>query len=140
MEQNNVWMIDDNLGDSILMEEAILRTSLNINLTYIDNAQEALQRLQETSPDSYPNLLIVDLNMPGMNGLEFIGKVKEDERLQLIPVVVMTTSSLNSDVRSAYKQLANAVVVKPIEFEDYIKTITAIHTFWLSTAKIARYE
>ena len=52
-----------------------------------------------------------------MNGLEFIGKVKEDERLQLIPVVVMTTSSLNSDVRSAYKQLANAVVVKPIEFE-----------------------
>ena len=78
MEQNNVWMIDDNLGDSILMEEAILRTSLDINLTYIDNAQEALQRLQETSPDSYPNLLIVDLNMPGMNGLEFIGKVKED--------------------------------------------------------------
>ncbi|MEC7159184.1 MAG: hypothetical protein VXW24_02710, partial [Bacteroidota bacterium] len=66
--------------------------------------------------------------------------IKEDDRLQLIPVVVMTTSSLNSDVRSAYKQLANAVVVKPIEFEDYIKTITAIHTFWLSTAKIARYE
>ena len=73
--------------------------------------------------------------MPGMNGLEFIGKVKEDERLQLIPVVVMTTSSLNSDVRSAYKQLANAVVVKPIEFEDYIKTITAIHTFWLKHSK-----
>lgn len=140
MEQNNVWMIDDNLGDSILMEEAILRTSLDVNLTYIDNAQEALQRLHESSPDAYPDLLIVDLNMPGMNGLEFIGKVKEDDHLQLIPVVVMTTSSLNSDVRSAYKQFANAVVVKPIEFEDYIRTITAIHTFWLSTAKIARYE
>ena len=53
MEQNNVWMIDDNLGDSILMEEAILR-NLDINLTYIDNAQEALQRLQASSPDSYP--------------------------------------------------------------------------------------
>ena len=90
MEQNNVWMIDDNLGDSILMEEAILRTSLDVNLTYIDNAQEALQRLQESSPDVYPDLLIVDLNMPGMNGLEFIGKVKEDDRLQLIPVVVMS--------------------------------------------------
>ena len=56
MEQNKVWMIDDNLGDSILMEEAILRTSLDVNLTYIDNAQEALQRLQESSPDVYPDL------------------------------------------------------------------------------------
>ena len=64
MEQNNVWMIDDNLGDSILMEEAILRTNLDVNLTYIDNAQEALQRLQASSPDTYPDLLIVDLNMP----------------------------------------------------------------------------
>ena len=72
-------MIDDNLGDSILMEEAILRTNLDVNLTYIDNAQEALQRLQASSPDAYPDLLIVDLNMPGMNGLEFIGKVKEDD-------------------------------------------------------------
>ena len=106
------------------------------DVTAVNSGNEAIEEFKKESFD----IVFLDENMPGMNGLEFIGKVKEDDRLQLIPVVVMTTSSLNSDVRSAYKQLANAVVVKPIEFEDYIKTITAIHTFWLSTAKIARYE
>ena len=83
-----------------------------------------------------PNLVLLDLHMPRMNGLEVLEEIGRDERLQHFPIVVLTTSDAPSDVLACYRLRCNSYVVKPVSFEAFAKTIQAVGEYWLRLAAL----
>ncbi len=135
----NILIIDDSESDTILMEEAIKDTSIANNIFIVNDANDALKFLRgeaqyKSSPR--PNLIILDLKMPDMDGHEFLSHVKTDDQLKSIPVIVLSTSSDPVDIRKCYELHANCYIEKPVNFMRFKKVISVINDFWLGIAHL----
>jgi CheY-like chemotaxis protein len=128
-----VLLVEDDPADALLMEEALGRPGLARTVSRAGDGVAALEYLRDPA-NPRPDLIVLDLNMPRMNGRELLGALKEDPRLRAIPVVVLTTSGAPDDVRSAYLRHANAYVVKPIDLDEFIHVVRSIDAFFLETA------
>lgn len=130
-----VLVVEDNPGDVRLMREALKEARLAHTLTVYGNGTEALDRLFR--PDlPRPDLILLDLNLPGMDGREVLRRVKSDERLRRIPLVVLTSSDAEEDVARAYHLHANCYITKPVDFDQFIRVIRSIEDFWLNLARL----
>ncbi|MBO1330405.1 response regulator [Streptomyces sp. VRA16 Mangrove soil] len=128
----DVLLVEDDLADALLIQDALAQHSTR-NLTQVADGIEALEHLR--SPDTpLPDLIVLDLNMPRMNGRELLRILKDDADLRAIPVVVLTTSAAPDDVTDAYHQHANAYVTKPVNLEDFEAAVRSIDAFYLDTA------
>ncbi|WP_411104722.1 response regulator [Streptomyces sp. cmx-4-9] len=128
----DVLLVEDDVADAMLIEEALSERGAR-NLVRVTDGVAALEYLR--APDSVrPDLIVLDLNMPRMNGRELLRILKADEDLQTIPVVVLTTSSAPDDVTGAYSSHANAYVTKPVNLEEFERAVQSIDTFYLDTA------
>jgi len=133
-----ILLIEDDSEDFEMIMELIKQSDLKINVSVFKNGAEALSYL--FSDDVYktinrPDLVLLDLNMPKMNGIEFLEKIKKDEVLRLIPVLILTTSEDNDDVRKSYYLGASCYIVKPVGLEKFQKLIKAINDFWFNIVK-----
>lgn len=140
----DVLLVEDELADAHLVRTAIKQCKFQCNLHHVMDGIEALAFLRRTS-DRYakapqPDLILLDLNMPRMNGREFLAAKKADENLASIPVVVLTTSSVERDVTSAYQLGASGFVTKPVDMEQFINAMCQIGVYWLSLARLPRKE
>jgi CheY-like chemotaxis protein len=135
-------LIDDNPGDAILLREALKMVAPDVAFEAYQSGKDALDKLMMLNTEDYelPDLIILDLNMPGLSGLDVVQTVKTHAMLKLIPVVMMTTSSLASDVKDCLTSCANSVIVKPMDFDDYVKIIDILVQYWFKTVKRAVYE
>jgi len=128
-----ILLVEDNEGDVEIIQGALEEGVTSCNLSVAKNGREALDRLFKHGKFQYlaaPQLILLDLNMPGMDGNTLLKILKEHERFNTIPVVVLTSSKAPSDIREAYAHHANCYVVKPFggkEFQDAIRQI--VH-FW----------
>ncbi|MGY0066912.1 response regulator [Streptomyces sp. QTS137] len=128
----DVLLVEDDIADAMLIEEALSERGAR-NLVQVTDGVAALEHLR--APDSpRPDLIVLDLNMPRMNGRDLLKVLKNDDDLQTIPVVVLTTSTAPDDVTGAYSSHANAYVTKPVNLEEFEQAVQSIDAFYLDTA------
>lgn len=132
-ESLNIFIVDDDPDDQELMLEALDLSGLACSPQTFADGQELLDRLQD---DNLPDLILLDLNMPRIDGREALGRIKGDERLRSIPVVVLTTSRSQDDIQSCYQLGANSFVTKPQRFEDLLTFIQTIGDYWSRVVRL----
>ena len=123
-----VLLVDDDEADLALITEAFEAHQLPAHLHVARDGVEALECLQ--SGAVRPDMILLDLNMPRMDGRELLAAVKQDPALSTIPVVVFTTSDQPDDITASYLRHANAYVTKPLELDEFTATVNSIHTFY----------
>ncbi|MFD5635684.1 response regulator [Streptomyces sp. NPDC127077] len=128
----DVLLVEDDMADALLIEEALSERGAR-NLVQVTDGVAALEHLRAPAT-ARPDLIVLDLNMPRMNGRELLRILKKDETLQTIPVVVLTTSAAPDDVADAYNSHANAYVTKPVNLEEFEQAVQSIDAFYLDTA------
>lgn len=131
-----ILVVDDDAADILLIKRAFSLSTIESSVVSANDGEEALDTLRVLSGTaSAPDLVLLDLNMPGMDGWDTLKHIRADEVLKKLPVVVLTTSESQRDVDSVYALNANCYVQKPIELEDFTNVILKISEFWLQVAK-----
>jgi CheY-like chemotaxis protein len=129
-----VLVVEDISSDAILLREALRDAGLGDELVYASDGNAALEILQSGS--ALPQLVLLDLNLPGISGHEVLDRVRADPRLKQLPIVVLTTSGAPKDIAYAYAHRANAYVRKPNGFEALSGVARAIRDFWFRAATL----
>ncbi|MEJ7913719.1 MAG: response regulator [Chitinophagaceae bacterium] len=128
-------MVEDNEGDILLVTEAIEETGISIQLSVVTDGKEAMDFLNRSGIHQHatiPDLVLLDVNLPKINGYEVLRRVKEDVALRHIPVIMFTTSSSQKDINKAYKHKANLFITKPVHDGGFLEVVTSIEHFWVS--------
>lgn len=134
-----ILMVEDNPGDVRLTREALRRSDLDLRLHHVEDGVAALHFLQRRAPHQAaprPDVVLLDLNLPLMDGRAVLAAIKADASLRSIPVIVLTTSHAENDVESAYDLHANCFVVKPADLHEFNHVVRSIEHFWLKTARL----
>ena len=124
-----VLLVEDDAIDAMTVQRAFKDLKLTNALDHVTNGEEALDYLRNTSPE-LPCVILLDLNMPRMNGVEFLRVAKADPDLKRIPVVVLTTSTEDSDVIDSYKLCVAGYIVKPVDYKKFVEAIRTIDLYW----------
>ena len=132
----HILLVEDNEGDIVLAREALKEARIKNRVTVITDGEKALEYLFCNDNNRKPDLILLDMNLPKVNGLEVLAKIKADEALKIIPVVMLTTSTSEQDVLDAYRNYVNCYINKPIDLEEFIVVIRNIENFWLNTVKL----
>ncbi|WBB76840.1 response regulator [Micromonospora sp. WMMD1128] len=128
-----ILVVDDDPGDVLMIEEALEDSDVEKVIDVVADGQEAMEFLRREGRHAEarrPDVILLDLNMPRMDGRQVLGEVKRDENLRTIPIVVLTTSNADTDVVSSYTLQANAYVTKPIDLDDFNDVVRRIDEFF----------
>ena len=134
-----ILMVEDNPGDVRLTREALKGGKVLNQLHVVEDGVAALDFLYRRPPHQdalRPDLILLDLNLPKMDGREVLSRIKADETLKLIPVVVLTTSQAEEDVLRAYRLSANCYVTKPVDLHQFNRIVQAIEEFWITLVRL----
>lgn len=134
-----ILLVEDNPGDVRLTEEALKESKIAVNMRVANDGIEALAMLRREGQHAdlpAPDLILLDLNMPKMDGREVLRLIKTDEHLKRIPVVVLTTSAAEQDIVKAYDLHANCYITKPVDLNQFIEIVKSIEGFWLTVVKL----
>jgi CheY-like chemotaxis protein len=129
-----ILLVEDSPSDALMTKEALEFSKVLNSLHIVDDGVEAMAFLRKEgkySGSPTPGIILLDLNLPRKSGLEVLGEIKNDDRLKLIPVVVLTTSKAEEDVAKSYGLHANCYITKPVEFAKLADAVRGIRDFWL---------
>lgn len=138
-----ILMIEDNPGDVRLTREVLRDTSISSSLIAVKDGEEAMNYLYQKGAFAdavRPDLILLDLNLPRMGGLEILQKIKSDKGLRSIPVVILTSSQAEQDILAGYEAYANAYITKPVSLDQFSRVVMSIEGFWLETARLPRHS
>lgn len=141
LKQVHILLVEDNEGDVVLTLDAFEESKIKTQISVVKNGQDALNFLFQRGifeKAEKPDLILLDINIPIINGLDVLHEIKLDKTLKTIPVLILTTSSNQNDINKAYLKHANSYIVKPIEFEDFLKAVLKIEEFWLQLSTLAK--
>lgn len=133
-----ILLVEDEPADVHLVKLALDQGKIDCCLHHVADGVAALAYLRGRINASRPDLILLDLNMPRMNGREFLATVKADAQLVAIPVVVLTTSAVEQDVAEAYRLGAAGYVVKPADMHQFFNSINQLCTYWFTVARLPR--
>ncbi|MDG4787361.1 response regulator [Micromonospora sp. WMMD1102] len=128
-----ILVVDDDPGDVLMIEEALADSEVPKSIDVVGDGEEAMEFLLREGRHreaSRPDMILLDLNMPRMDGRQVLDKVKSDDNLRTIPIVVLTTSNADTDILGSYNLRANAYVTKPIDLDDFNDVIRRIDEFF----------
>lgn len=128
-------MIEDNDGDRRLVEEVLHERAGSSEINTVADGVQAMEYLRHTGAYANavrPDLILLDLNLPKMNGKELLQQIKSEQSFKKIPVIVLTTSAADNDIEEMYGLHANCYIVKPMELEHFVAVIRSIEDFWLN--------
>jgi two-component system response regulator len=134
-----ILLVEDSQSDVIITREAFKEAKLLNTLHVVNDGVQALEFLRQQgiyASAPRPDLILLDLNLPRKNGREILAEVKEDPKFRTIPIVILTTSSADEDIVKAYALHANCYVVKPIGFDNFLKAVQSIQSFWFSVVAL----
>ena len=137
----DVLLVEDDPGDALMTQEAFEHHKIRNQLHVVRDGVEALEFLRRQGPYAdapRPGLILLDLNLPKMDGREVLAEIKADETLRPIPVVVLTTSEAEEDILRSYNLHANAYVTKPVDFDRFIEVVRQIDDFFVTVVKLPR--
>lgn len=138
-EPVDILLVEDNPGDVRLTKEAFTEAGLDNALYVTRDGEEALDFLyqrRDHEDASFPGLVLLDLNLPKVDGLEVLETLKSDERLARIPVIVLTSSEAKEDITESYERHSNAYLTKPVAPDEFVELVRSFETFWLSFARL----
>jgi len=136
-EKNEILLIEDNPSDAELTIRALKKSNILNNLTHLKDGEEALDyvfargKYADRNIADRPKVILLDLKMPKVNGLEVLRELKNDARTKMIPVILLTSSNQNRDIEEGYKLGVNSYIVKPVEFENFLNAIRELGFYWL---------
>jgi chemotaxis family two-component system response regulator Rcp1 len=142
-EPREVLLVEDNPGDVRLTREAFSETTGTVRLHVASDGVEALAFLRREGPHVHaprPDLILLDLNLPKMDGREVLVQIKEDEGLKTIPAIILTTSEAEVDIVRSYQLGANCYLSKPVQLEAFESLVKSINDFWLIRAKLPQQK
>ena len=128
MKKLNVLLIEDDEIERLKFKRVCDKNNFNLSITEANNGEKALEYLNNDT--SLPDFILLDLNMPKMNGLEFLRVLRNSDRLKYLPTVVLTTSVNEKDLKEAYALGVAGYLLKPLKYEDYITKIEVILAYW----------
>ncbi|WP_299361798.1 response regulator [Winogradskyella sp.] len=128
MKNLNILLIEDDMIEVMKLKRASGSLNLNHNITEANNGEEALKILEEK--ENLPHIILLDLNMPKINGIEFLKILKADDQLKYIPTIILTTSSNQRDLLECYKIGIAGYVLKPLKYEEYVSKIEKLLSYW----------
>ncbi|GAA4255037.1 response regulator [Dactylosporangium darangshiense] len=134
-----VLLVEDDPGDVLMTQEAFEEHKVRNKLNVVQDGEEALAYLRREgrfADATRPDLILLDLNLPRVDGREVLQVIKEDQDLRRIPVVVLTTSQADEDILRSYSLHANAYVTKPVDFDSFIAVVRQIDEFFVSVVKL----
>jgi CheY-like chemotaxis protein len=135
----DVLVVEDDEGDVVMTREAFEFYKIRNRLHVVSDGKQALQFLRRTGPYAdapRPSLILLDVNLPRLSGLEVLAELKQDDDLLMIPVIMLTTSRAEQDIVRSYSLHANAFITKPVNFEDFIDAIRQVDAFFLTLVKL----
>jgi len=138
-EAIEILLVEDNPSDVRLVKEAFKEGKLRNNLSVMGDGEKAwafLQKERDFSHAPHPDIILLDLNLPKMDGRELLSQIKESPELRRIPVVILTTSKSEEDILKSYDLHANCYITKPVDLDQFIRVIQSIEHFWLSIVKL----
>jgi CheY-like chemotaxis protein len=138
MRPARILVVDDSSADVRLLQEAMAELELPAVLHAVTDGEQALAHLRSSS--ARPDMILLDLNLPRLDGRELLRVIKRDPALLSIPVIILSTSSSPADVRACYALHANAYLVKPLGLDALADLVRAVHTFWLQAARLPLRE
>lgn len=134
-----ILLVEDNPGDIRLIVEVLKEGKINNNLSVVEDGEQALAYLRREGSyqDSIvPDIILLDLNLPKINGTEVLAEIKRDPLLKYIPVIILTTSEAEQDILKAYDLHANCYITKPVNLEQFLTVVRSIENFWLTIVKL----
>ena len=140
MAERHILIIDDNPGDVRLVQEVVHDLQMTCRMETAHDFGGALKMLEGAGPGCLPDLVLLDLHMPGQNGLHLLERMKTDDRLRRLPIIVLSTSAAPSDIAAAYRLHANCYIVKPIDLDDFTAKIRLALDFWFSAVCLHRED
>ena len=132
-----ILLVEDNMGDAELTMRALKKDNLTNKLVHVENGAEALDYIFakgayiDRNEKNLPQIIVLDLKMPKVNGIEVLQKIKANERTRKIPVIVLTSSKEDPDIEKCYSLGVNSYVVKPVEFGKFVKAVNDLGLYWL---------
>lgn len=143
MESNpiEILLVEDNEGDVGLVEEVFEDARIRNVIHVAEDGEDAMNFLNKIAPFekvATPDLILLDLNLPGKDGREVLEEIKSDKKLRSIPVVVLTTSKAEEDIIKSYDLHANSYITKPVDFDQFIKVVKSIEDFWLEVVRLPK--
>jgi two-component system, response regulator len=142
-EKNNPVLLiaEDDKDDRILIQEAFAENGFTIPLYFVKDGEELIDYLKRTgpfatnTPESFPDLIMLDLNLPKKDGREVLRELKSDPVLKLIPIIIFSTSNSHLDISNSYELGANCYITKPQTFKELMEAIRKIGAFWLNLSE-----
>lgn len=123
-----ILLVEDNIIEILKLKRAIENLGMNHEVLEAENGEIALDSIKQEEIN--PDIVLLDLNMPKMNGLEFLAIVRNDESMRHLPIIILSTSNNNRDLKEAYKLGVSGYILKPLKYEDYVKKIEHTLQYW----------
>lgn len=140
MKSTHLLLVEDNEGDILLTTEALEASKVLNDLSIVRNGKLALDFVYKRNDyvnAKSPDLILMDINLPLKSGIEVLEILKSDESTKHIPIIILTTSSSESDIMKSYNHHANAYIIKPVEVSEFLQTILSLEDFWLNIVNLA---
>ena len=134
-----VLLVEDSPGDVRLTQEAFRDANRSICLHVVADGVEAMAFLKNEGAHAYaprPDIILLDLNLPKMDGREVLALIKADSRLKTIPTIILTTSEAETDIVKSYQLQANCYLTKPVQFEEFASLVKIVNDFWMTRVKL----
>ncbi len=129
-----ILLIEDNLGDIELTRVGFEEARVSNNLTVIKDGQEAIDFFEQG--DNLPDIVLLDINLPKVDGFEILRKIRSLEYSKNIPVIMLTSSEADMDINKCYSERANSYITKPVDFDKFYQSIRLLEEFWLTVVKL----
>ncbi len=139
MKSVHILLVEDNEGDILLTTEALEEGKIFNKLSVVRDGKEAIDFLNRNGnfeSAQLPDLILLDVNLPRVNGHEVLEYIKTHPDFKVIPVIMLTTSSSQEDINLSYKNYANCYITKPIEVSDFMEAVNKIEEFWINLVKL----
>ena len=132
MKRNHILLVEDNPDDELLAMRALKKNNILNEVKVARDGAEALEYLESLSADeALPELILLDLQLPKVSGLEVLKAIRENPRTQLLPVVILTSSDEEKDLVSSYQLGANSYIRKPVDFSQFVEAVQQLGIYWL---------
>src|SRR6201996_3146435 len=141
MQGIHILLVDDNEGDILLTREALEECKIVNQISIAHDGIQAVNFLRKEPPyedTDMPDLILLDINLPKMDGTEVLSIVKTDPDLKRIPVIMLTTSSAEKDILASYDNYANCYITKPVDLDRFMDVVRTIEDFWISIVKLPK--
>lgn len=135
----SILLVEDNPGDVELTEDALRRSKMATEVSVMTDGEDAMAYLRQQcghGDETFPDLILLDLNLPKKDGMEVLKEVRQDPALKHIPVVILTTSEAEKDILTSYQLGANCFISKPVDLNEFRKVVESIDDFWFTIVKL----